>query len=88
MYIKNSKGTTIINFDHFDGIKAEKYNDSLFRLNLFKAEGWKGFNRLEKFTFCIGTFGREQAERIIGEIEESLKNHETVYVLPESEETA
>jgi hypothetical protein len=43
---------------------------------------------LEKFTFCIGTFGREQAERIIGEIEESLKNHETVYVLPESEETA
>ena len=45
MYIKNSKGTTIINFDHFDGIKAEKYNDSLFRLNLFKAEGWKEIGR-------------------------------------------
>lgn len=88
MYIKNSKGTTIINFDHFDGIKADEYNESLSRLNLFKAEGWKGFTRLEKFIFCIGTFGREQAERIIGEIEESLKNHETVYVLPESEETA
>ena len=86
MYIKNLKGTTIINFDHFDGVKAEKYNESLFRLNLFKAEGWKGFTRLEKCNFCIGAFSREQAEQIIREIEESLKNHETVYVLPESEE--
>ncbi len=88
MYIKNLTGTTIINFDHFDGIKAEEYNESLYRLNLFRAEGWKGFTRLEKCTFCIGAFGREQAERIIGEIEESLKNHKTVYVLPEPEETA
>lgn len=88
MYIKNSKGTIIINFDHFDGVRAEKYDDSVWRLNLFKAEGWKGFSRLEKCPFCIGTFGREQAERIIGEIEESLKNSETVYVLPEPEERA
>lgn len=88
MYIKNLKGTAIYNFDHFDGIVAEKYSDSLFRLNLFKAEGWKGFDRLVKSTFCIGEYGREQAGRIIREIEESLKNRETVYVLPESEETA
>lgn len=88
MYIKNSKGTAIIDFDHFDGIKAEEYNESLSRLNLFKAEGGKGFTRLEKCTLCIGTFRREQAERIIGEIEENLKNHEAMYVLPEPEETA
>ena len=88
MYIKNSKGTIIINFDHFDGIKAEEYNDSLSRLTLFKAESWNGLTRLEKCIFRIGTFGREQAERIIREIEESLKNSETVYVLPEPEERA
>ena len=87
MYIKNSKGTAIINFDHFDGIMAEEYSESLSRLNLFRAESWKDFTRLEKYPFCIGTFGRKQAERIIGEIEESLKNHETVYLLPEPEET-
>lgn len=83
MYIKNLKGTAIFNFDHFDGIVAEKYSDSLFRLNLFKAEGWKGFDRLVKCTFCIGEYGREQAGCIIREIEESLKNCETMYVLPE-----
>lgn len=88
MYIKNSKGTAIFNFDHFDGIAVEKYSDSLFRLNLFKTEGWKGFDRLVKCTFCIGEYGREQASRIIKEIEESLKNGETVYVLPEPEAKA
>ncbi len=85
MYIKNSESRAIFNFDRFDGLLTEEYNDSLCRLHLFKAEGEKGFSKLRKCAVCIGTFDREQTSRIIGEIEESLKNREIMYVLPEPE---
>jgi len=85
MYIKNSESRAIFNFDRFDGLLTEEYDDSLCRLCLFRAEGEKGFGKLRKYTVCIGAFSREQTSRIIGEIEESLKNRETMYVLPEPE---
>lgn len=86
MYIKKISGTAIINFNHFDGILIEKCENGRNRLHLFKTEGESSFAKLTKSTLCIGAFSEEQIQQIMAEIEECLKNHETVYILPEPEE--
>lgn len=85
MYIKKSGSKFLINFDHFDGIMAEKQDNGVYRLCLFKFSSQFGFGKLEKSISPIGRYREEQAERILAGIEKSIEENRMVYTISEPE---
>lgn len=85
MYIKKSGSMFLVNFDHFDGIAAEKQETGIYRLCLFKMNAEHSFSRLIKCVFPVGRYDREQTERILAGIEKSIGDHEMIYTITEAE---
>ena len=85
MYIKKLNGKFLINFDHFDGIFAEKQENGVYRVCLFKFNTQYGFGKLEKSITPIGRYREEQAESILAGIEKSIEDHRMIHVISESE---
>lgn len=85
MYIKKSGSMFLANFDHFDGIAAEKQDTGIYRLCLFKMNAEHSFSKLVKCIFPVGRYDKEQTERILAGIEKSIGDHEMLYVISEPE---
>lgn len=85
MYIRKSGSMSFINLDHFDGIVAEKQDSGSYRLCLLKMNAKHGFGKLEKCVFPIGRYSKEQTESILVGIEKSMRDHETIYIISETE---
>lgn len=85
MYIKKSGSMSLINLDHFDGIAAEKQDNGIYRICLFKMNAEYGFSKLEKGIFSIGRYSKEQTESILAGIEKSIRDREMLYTISETE---
>lgn len=85
MYIKKSDRKFLINFDYFDGIMAEKQDNGVYLLCLFRLNAEHSFRKLAKCIFPIGRYHEEQAESILSGIEKSIEEHKMVYIISEPE---
>lgn len=85
MYIKKSGSMSLINFDHFDGIAAEKQDNGIYRICLFKMNAEHSFRKLEKDVFPIGRYSKEKVESILAGIEKSIRDREMIYTISETE---
>ena len=83
MFIKNKRGTTLINLNRVDGIKTDSMNDDVSDIVIFNYGIATVGAPLIESKKNIGRYSKTQAQQIIGEIYQAMEQGESVYILPE-----
>jgi hypothetical protein len=82
MWIKNE--TLILNLSNYDGVIIREITDSEYELSAIKFD----VDANSRFDFCgrfrLGRYEKDEAKKIISEIEEHICNNKPVYKLPKS----
>ena len=85
MFIRTFYKNHLIDMSHFDGIGLTDAGSGKFSLTLFKAKPVEDCRRSIKCDMPFAAYGKEQALKIMEEIEQAAINGEKLYVLPEPE---